>query len=82
MGDDMEIEITFDKSLGKDILDIFDKTIDDHGTIVEKDVLTQKVLTPEGDTLSLNQFAGITKGSEIFIKSDLISLMDFAKKKF
>lgn len=76
-----KITITFDKSLKKEILEIFDKKLDDDGIIVEKDNPTQKVLSPEGEIINLQEFAGITKGSQIFIKSDLISLIDFAKKK-
>ncbi len=71
--------VTFDKNLKKEILDIFDKQIDSEGIIVEKDDPTQKVLSPDGDEVSINEFVGITKGSEVFIKSDLPSLIAFSK---
>ncbi|MBS3102491.1 hypothetical protein J4458_03515 [Candidatus Woesearchaeota archaeon] len=73
--------VTFDKELKEQILDIFDKTVDGQGLIVEKSNPKQLVLTQDGENLSIEEFAGITKGSEIFIKSDLISLIDFSKKK-
>ena len=73
--------VTFDKELKEQILDIFDKTVDGQGIIVEKSNPKQLVLTQDGENLSIEEFAGITKGSEIFIKSDLISLIDFSKKK-
>lgn len=65
--------ITFEDSAKKQILSFFDKTVDE-GFIVEKEDTTQKVITPDGEEVTLEEFAGITKGSEIFIKSDLPSL--------
>ena len=76
-----KISLTFHKSFKKEILEIFDKKIDDEGLIVEKDSPTQRVLSPDGESIRLKEFAGITKGSEIFIKSDLISLIELAKRK-
>lgn len=68
------VTITFDASAKKEILSFFDKTIDDEEYIVEKEDITQRVITPEGEEVKLDEFAGIRKGSEIFIKSDLPSL--------
>ena len=50
--------------------------MDSEGFIVEKNDPTQRVITPEGEEIRLEEFAGIRKGSEIFIKSDLPSLFD------
>ena len=72
--------ISFDKSLSKEIIPIFDKTLDGEGFIVEKSNPTQRVLTPDGEEVHIEEFAGISKGSEVFIKSDLISLIDFSKR--
>lgn len=68
--------ITFDNGLKEFILDIFSKQVDREGFIVEKDNIKQRVLAPDGQEVRLEQFAGIKRGSEIFIKSDLISLMN------
>jgi len=76
----MKKTIRFEKSLSKEILEIFDKEVNEEGLIVEKSDPSQKVLSPEGDEISSEEFAGITKGSEVFIKSDLASLMNFSKK--
>jgi len=70
--------ITFDSSAKRDILDIFDKAVDEEGYIVEKKNPTQRVLTREGDEITLEKFGGLKKGSEIFIKSDLTSLVNLA----
>lgn len=67
--------ITFDNSAKKFILETFDKTIDLEGFIVEKSNPSQRVLTPDGQELREDEFAAIKKGSEIYIKSDLISLV-------
>lgn len=70
--------ITFEKEMANDILNLFNKTVDDSGYIVEKDNIDQKVLTIDGEELKIEDFAGIRPGSEIFIKSDLISIINLA----
>ncbi len=69
--------ITFDAGLKLEILSCFNKTVDDSGYIVECDDPGQRVLTPNGEDVALDEFAGIKKGSEIFIKADLPSLIEF-----
>jgi hypothetical protein len=66
--------ITFDESMKEEMLSCFGKTIDAEGYIAEKDT-GQRVITPEGDFVPIEEFAGIRKGSEIYIKSDLPSLI-------
>lgn len=75
--------ITFDPdpSLKMEILDIFGKTVNKEGCIVEKDNPDQPVFLPNGDTITLNDFAGIIKGNSLhFIKSDIVSLLQLADK--
>ncbi|MBW6471273.1 MAG: hypothetical protein K0A90_08650 [Methanosarcinaceae archaeon] len=72
--------ITFDASVKKDILSFFGKTVDEHGFLVEKEDFQQKVITQDGEEIKFDDFAGIRKGSEIFIKSDLPSLIDLTDK--
>lgn len=76
----MKKVITFEASAKKEILSFFDKSIDEKGFIVEKDDRTQRVMTPDGEEICLEEFAGLRGGSEIFIKSDLISLINIANK--
>ena len=76
----MQETVTFDKSVAKEILAAFDKTMDNEGFIVEASNPSQRVLTPEGEEVRLEEFAGISQGSLMFIKSDLISLIEFSKK--
>jgi hypothetical protein len=72
----MEKIITFEKEAKLEILAAFNKTVDANGYIVEKENPLQKVLTIDGEELKLEDFAGIRKGSEIFIKSDLVSIIN------
>lgn len=69
--------IVFDESSKKVILQIFGKGIDNQGYIF--DVKTnQRVLSPEGNEVLAKDFAGMKKGSEIFITKDLPSLLQYA----
>ncbi len=70
--------ITFDDSSKHIILQIFGKDIDDQGYIVDS-TTHDRVLSPEGEEVLAQDFAGIKKGSEIFITKDLPSLLQFAK---
>jgi len=68
--------ITFDAASKKEILSYFGKKIDDDGYLIEADNPAQRVITPDGENITLEKFAGIRKGSEIYIKSDLPSLIE------
>jgi len=70
------ITVTFDDSARDFILESFDKTVDGEGYIVERSNQTQRVLTPAGQEIKQDKFAGVRKGSEIFIKSDIVSLIE------
>ncbi len=72
--------LTFDDSVKEEILDVFGKTIDSDGFIVEKDNIKQRVLSEDGQEVNINEFGGLRKGSEVFIKKDLISLMRLSKE--
>jgi len=74
------VVITFENSAKDVILSFFDKTVDKEGFIVEKEDMTQRAITPDGEEITLEEFAGIRKGSEIFIKSDLPSIIDLVDK--
>jgi hypothetical protein len=77
---DKNISLTFDKSLRKEILSFFDKEINDKGIIVEKSNPSQMVLSNDGQEVKIEEFGGIKRGSEVFIKNDLVSLMRLSKK--
>lgn len=74
------VRITFDESAKKEILGYVDKEIDKEGFIIEKGT-GERVLTDESSEITVDEFAGIKKGSEVFIKNDLLSLMRLSKQK-
>lgn len=40
--------------------------------------IKQRVLSSDGDVIRENEFAGVKKGSEVFIKSDLLSIIELS----
>jgi hypothetical protein len=71
------MKITFDESGRAFILDSFGKSVRD-GFVVEKSKPTEKVITPRGDVIPVQEFAGVRKGSVIFVKNDIVSLVETA----
>ncbi len=72
-------KIIFDSAFKQDILTCFDKEIK-QGVIVEKQTGIP-VLTKQGQSITKKEFAGIKKGSEIYLKNDITSLIDFVNRK-
>jgi hypothetical protein len=70
--------ITFDAEFKEKILEAFGKTTDQEGYVVEKNNSAQRILTPDGEPLLSKDFVGIRKGSLVFIKSDINSLIDLS----
>lgn len=62
------------------ILDIFDKSVDEDGYIIENKT-GDRVLTPKGDEAKLENFVGFTPGSEIVLTNDLPSLIQYVDIK-
>ncbi|MEK6846078.1 MAG: hypothetical protein AABY26_04920 [Nanoarchaeota archaeon] len=73
-------QITFSKLAVRDILELYGKSLDNEDFIVEKDNPSQRVLTPNGEEIHIEEWGGIRKGSEAFIKNDTFSLIELAKK--
>ena len=76
-----DIKLTFDESTKQEILDFINKSVNDEGFIVEKHTPEQKVLTVDGEEISIEEFGGVQKGSEVFIKNDIVSLIRLSKEK-
>ena len=73
--------LTFDESAKLDILDFIDKGVDSEDFIVEKSNPSQRVLTFEGQEISKKEFGGVKRGSEVFIKDDIISLIRISRQQ-
>jgi hypothetical protein len=63
------------------ILEAFGKSINEDGIIIET-ATGEPVLTPEGEEIEATKFGGMKKGSEIYIKDDLYSIMNLAENKY
>lgn len=75
------MKILFEKEVTKDLLEIFDKDIDDDGYIIEKGGSGERVQTLSEEDILAVDFAGIRKGSEIFMKSDLPTIIEVSDQK-
>jgi hypothetical protein len=74
----MSFRITFDSSARDFILGAFGKATH-NGFIVQRSHPQQKVLTPRGEDIPVDEFAGVRKGSKVFVKSDIVSLVETAR---
>ncbi len=74
------ITITFDDSAKLDILDLLDKTVDAEGFVVEKGDLSQRVIASDGEEMTVEEFGGMKRGSQIFIKKDFYSVFALSKQ--
>ena len=70
------MRITFDDSAREFVLNTFHKTSDKREYVVEKADPRQRVLTPRGEDIPLDEFAGVRRGSTVFVKSDIVSLVE------
>ncbi len=72
--------ITFDKSAATFILGAFGKAVNKEGYITEEGS-GKFVFSRKGEPILLDEFGGIAKGSEIYLKSDIASMIDFVEKR-
>ena len=73
--------VTFDnhKESKLFILQSIGKELDEEGYVIDSET-KERVLLPNGEELLFKDFAGVKKGSEIFIKSDITSLVEYINK--
>lgn len=76
----MNENLTFDDSATEFVLGSFDNTVDDEGYIVKEDT-GERVLTPEGNPLTPEDLGGIAKGSEIYVRDNYVSVLEYVKDK-
>ena len=74
------VTITFDDAAKQDVLDLLDKSIDAEGFVVEKNDPTQRVIASDGEEMTLEEFGGMKRGSQIFIKRDFYSVFALSKQ--
>ena len=73
--------ITFDKSDASFILEAFGKTVNKEGYLVEIETGDYVLSRNNGEHILLDEFGGIAKGSELYLKSDIASMIDFIEKR-
>ncbi len=73
-------KIAFDDSSREFILDLFDKHINENGEVLEKNT-DEVVKSFEGNPLTVDEFGGVKKGSELFIENNVVSLFRLKYRK-
>lgn len=71
--------VRFDQSASKKILSYFGKIVDGAGYVVEKNT-RERVLSFDGTEVRFDNFGGVMIGSEVYIKSDIDSVVKFLEK--
>lgn len=74
----MEKIITFEKEAKKQILELFGKTLDAEGYIIDIEDSNQRILAADGNYLTIEDFAGIRNGSIVFFRSDINSVVELS----
>lgn len=72
--------ITFSRSAEADVLSAFDKSVDKDGFIVESKNPMKRVLSPDGEPVKAQRLGAIKRGSLLFFKSDLPSLIELSDR--
>ena len=75
----MSQKILIDPSAIKTVLSFFGKSTDEGQFIIESDT-KKRVLSFDGTEVCLKNFGGIMIGSEVYIKSDIDSVIKFLEK--
>jgi|ACXJ01.1.fsa_nt_gi hypothetical protein len=73
-------KMTFDDSAKEYILSLFNKKVNEDGEVLEKDS-DEPVKSFEGNPLTLEDFGGVKKGSELFIENNVVSLFRLKYRK-
>lgn len=73
-------KMTFDDSAREFVLGLFDKHVNENGEVLEKNS-DEVVMTFEGNPLTLDEFGGVKKGSELFIENNVVSLFRLKFRK-
>jgi hypothetical protein len=67
--------IVFETGAKEFILKSLNKSVDSDGFIIDNSN-HKKVPSLDGTNFTLEEFAGVVKGSEIYVKSDIVSLIE------
>lgn len=74
-------KIFFTSKTSSLILEAFGKSENEDGYLI--DSLTKElILTPENEEIHISKFGGLKKGSEIFLKNDLSTIINLVEGKY
>lgn len=76
----MAASLTFDESAAEFVLQAFGRKIDDEGYVVNPNTGKREV-SPEGDELRAEAFAGVERGSLLFLDDNFDSLVEHVKRR-
>lgn len=73
----MPHDIIIEDSRVEYLLELFEKDIDDEGYLIEAESGV-RVDALDGDPIKLSDLGGVGHGSEIFIRNDITSIVEYA----
>ncbi|PYZ02651.1 hypothetical protein C8039_03060 [Halogeometricum sp. wsp3] len=76
----MSTTLTFDESAAEFLIESFGKTTDGEGYIVDPQ-RNERETTPEGNEIHIDDFAGVEKGSQLFLDDDFTTLVEHVKRR-
>lgn len=76
----MSTTLTFDDSATEFLLKAFGKTVDEEGYVVDIETGNRET-TPDGYEIKASDFAGVEKGSKLFLDDNFSSLVDHVKRR-
>ena len=75
-----KLRVTFSRNNVKDVLEIFNKLIDEDGFIIDKDT-KERILTNDLEPIKWEELGFILPGSEVFIKADSTGLAKYLEEQ-
>lgn len=76
----MEAKLTFDESATEFVLESFGKAVDDDGYVIDAET-GERVTTPDGEHIEADEFAGVEKGSTLYLDDGFTTIVDHVKRQ-
>lgn len=76
----MNTILTFDESASEDVLEAFGRSMDGKGYVTNPET-GEREATENGEEVHKDRFAGLERGSIIFLDDDFNTLVDHAKRR-
>lgn len=74
------MRVKFHKKFTEEVLQIFDKQVDSEGYVAEEDS-GDRVPNQNGEDVEADNLASISKGSEIYVEDNFVSMLNFVKDR-